>query len=217
MSHHESAARGPDARMVDRMLFFSDAVFAIVLTLLVLELRAPEIEPFTEAALADALFGMAEHFAAFFITFALTGLWWSIHMRVTRRLQRFDWLSAIANLVFLLCIALTPFASAVFGGAPSSVVALEVYWGVNTAIALAMTTLFLVIHRGKGKLVGGLARGEWTFRLIQSLAPAIAFATSIYLAQIGQVQLSHFGWALMFPIMLFGRLFFRPSKAPPAT
>ncbi len=43
--HHGSSARGPDGRMVDRMLFFSDVVFAIVLTIMVLELHAPLLGP----------------------------------------------------------------------------------------------------------------------------------------------------------------------------
>ena len=169
MSQQETAARSHDARMADRMVFFSDAVFAIVLTLLVLELRPPELHG--EDELWAALGGLSRHFAAFAITFGLVALWWLIHMRVTRRLAIFDWPTAICNLLFLFFICLTPFASALYGENFTSMATLELYWGVNLGASLSMTLLFFVMNRGGGRLVGGVGWREWTFRLIQSLAP----------------------------------------------
>ena len=111
MSHHESMARGADSRMVDRMLFFSDAVFAIVLTLLALDLRPPEGHEAAPTSVSDILFPIGNHLIVFIISFVLVGQWWLIHLRATRQLRAFDWPSAIANLVFLLGITLMPFAS----------------------------------------------------------------------------------------------------------
>jgi uncharacterized membrane protein len=217
MSHHESAARGPDARLVDRMLFFSDAVFAIVLTLLALELRPPEIEG-PDQALWPALAGMIEHFLAFAMSFALIGLWWAVHVRVTRKLIVFDWLCAICNLLVLACITVIPFATAVFGENTSSLAALQFYWWVSAAAAFSMTLMFLVTTRDKGRLIGGIDRGEWWFRLTQALAPGIAFIAGIYFCATGQVWLARFAAAFMLPIMLLGRiLFYRVPKASLAT
>src|SRR6185436_6666827 len=111
-------ARGPDARMADRMLFFTDAVFAIVLTIMVLELRPPllqreGVQNAGDGALWPALGGMIHEVAAFLISFILVGAWWMIHMRATRRLIAFDWPTAICNMLFLLAIAVMPFACAV--------------------------------------------------------------------------------------------------------
>ncbi len=207
---------GARDKNLDRLVFFSDAVFAIVLTLLVLELRAPEVEPGDEAGVAAALRGIGGHFAAFIFTFALVGLWWIVHLRVTRRMIAFDWPAAIVNLIFLASITLMPFASALFGANFTSAIAIEIYWLVNAAASATMTLLFVVIHRDKGRLVGGLARGEWMFRFLQSIAPGIAFLIGAWAAANGYVWLSRFCWVLMFPITLIGRLFYRPTRAPPA-
>lgn len=210
MSHHESAARGPDARMVDRMLFFSDAVFAIVLTLLAIELHAPEVE---ETGLWAALAGMWSQFFAFGLSFALIGLWWSIHMRITRSLTQFDWLVAITNLLVLSGVTLLPFATSVFGEQPSDLDALQFYWWVSLAVAISMMLLFITAARGGGRLIGGITRGEWVFRISQSIAPIIAFACGVYFCAAGMIWPARFAAFIMFPIMWIGRALYRPAKA----
>lgn len=215
MSHHESAAKGPDGRMVDRMLFFSDAVFAIVLTLLVLELRPPDGHGHSDAELWSALAGMFRHFAAFFISFLLVGGWWLIHMRVTRTLRAFDWPTALCNLLFLLFIALMPFAAALFGQNIASLAALQVYWTLNAAVAFSMLLLFLVMTRGGGRLIGGISVREWWFRFLQSLAPALAFVFGAWAASRGEAELSRFCWVVIFPTMIIAR-FVRGKPPLPA-
>ncbi|QGZ95771.1 TMEM175 family protein [Terricaulis silvestris] len=209
MSHHESAAQGPDARMVDRMLFFSDAVFAIVLTLLAIELHAPEIH---ESGLWPALAAMGAQFFAFGLSFALIGLWWLIHMRVMRKLTHFDWPTAICNLLLLASITLLPFASAVFGENFADMDALQFYWWVSAATASSMTLTFLVAARDGGRLIGGISMGEWLFRLTQSLAPVIAFLAGVYFCATDQVWPARFAAFIMFPIMMLGRVFYRAPK-----
>jgi|CXWL01.1.fsa_nt_gi hypothetical protein len=211
MSHHESAARGIDGRMIDRMLFFSDAVFAIVLTLLAIELHAPEVHG-PDQELWGALAGMVERFLAFAMSFALIALWWAVHMRVMRKLIQFDWLTAIVNLFVLCTMTVLPFATSVFGENTGSLPALQFYWWVSAAAATSMTLLFIVTTRGKGRLVGGIEPGEWWFRLSQSVAPVIAFGFGIYFCATGQEWPARFAALIMFPVMMFGRLFYRPTK-----
>src|SRR5262245_4967104 len=107
------ADHGAHGRQLDRLLFFSDAVFAIVLTLLVLELRPPAGE--TEAELQGGLSGLTVNFIAFGISCALGAVFWLAHMRTMRSMTQFDWMTAAANLLHLAAIALTPFASAFLG------------------------------------------------------------------------------------------------------
>jgi len=212
MSHHESEAKGTSARMADRMLFFSDAVFAIVLTLLALELRAPDYEGGV-GALWPALAGMANKFLAFGMSFALTGLWWTVHMRMTRRLVTFDWLTAICNLLALASVTVLPFATSVFGENPNSLDTLQFYWWVSLATGASMTLLLLVSTRGGGRLMGGISRTEYFLRITQSIAPVIAFAAGIYFCAQGMAWQARFAAFIMFPIMWLGRLLFRVKKA----
>lgn len=198
--------------MVDRMLFFSDAVFAIVLTLLAIELHAPEAH--TDQELIAGLAAMAPQFMAFAISFALIGLWWTVHMRMTRRLVEFDWPTAIVNLLALGCITLLPFASAVFGERPGSMAALRIYWLTSAAAAFSMTLLFLVMTRGGGRLVGGIGAREWWSRFLLSAAPTTAFAAGVYLTFTDQVWLARFAWTFMFPLMLLAALINRVGRRP---
>jgi uncharacterized membrane protein len=227
MLHHEGA-RDPDARMVDRMLLFSDAVFAIVLTLLVLELRPPEGGDQGDAALWTALGAQIGHFFSFAISFALVGLWWSLHMRLMRTLATFDWPVAICNLIFLFTIALMPFAAGFWGTHIRSGAALAVYWSANTAASLTFMFVFLAATRGNFRLlVSPMSRGDWVVRLIGSLSRTGAFGAGAWLATLGQVYLSWFAWAAIPIVMVTVGLARRlaapraakgraPKPAPPA-
>ena len=215
-AHHESTAKGPDGRMVDRMLFFSDAVFAIVLTIMVLELHPPVMEGWehtSDSAIWNSFGALFRTFFAYLVSFALVGMWWAIHMRVTRALHRFDWPTAIANLFFLLAVSLIPFAASVLGESITSGVPWQIYWGVNALASLAMTIMMVIVSRNGGQLLGGMTGRERAARIVQSMGPGIGFAIGVWLAASGQVALSRYCWIFIIPVMVLARIIHKAPKS----
>jgi uncharacterized membrane protein len=100
----------------ERILFFSDAVFAIVITLLVLELKAPHIDRgvFTEEAMRHALFELLPKFLGFVYSFFIVGMLWIEHHRIFRFIVDWDFGLIARNLMFLLFVAFIPFPTALF-------------------------------------------------------------------------------------------------------
>jgi len=101
---------------LERMILFSDAVFAIAITLLVIEIKVPEIhEEITDRAILEGLGHLIPKFVGFIISFLLIGLNWTIHHRmfgyVTAYNRRLLWL----NLFFLFFIVLMPFSTGLYG------------------------------------------------------------------------------------------------------
>jgi uncharacterized membrane protein len=102
---------------LDRMILFSDAVFAIAITLLIIEIKIPELhgDEMTEGAILHAVFLLIPKFMGFFISFFLIGMYWTVHHRmfgyVVNLTPRLMWL----NLIFLLSIVLMPFSTGIFG------------------------------------------------------------------------------------------------------
>lgn len=212
MPHEDDAAL--DDRLLHRLVFFTDAVFAIVLTLLVLELRPPESH--SGAGGAEAFAEMGPHFLAFFMSFGLIGIFWAAHMTTTRRLVQFDWPAAVMNLVFLFPICLIPFASAWFGQGPGDPFVWSVYCGVLVATSVANIALVLTISRDQGRLIaGGLSGRELAYRLVRASAPGVAFAIGLVLLQTNWAQLSYFCWVLI-PVALGAARFVKPRAAKSA-
>lgn len=199
-----------DGRMISRMLFFSDAVFAIVLTLLVLELRPSEVE--SDAELVNALIGLGPKFVAFFSSFALVSVFWAGHMAITRKISVFDWPSAWLNLVFLFTIAVMPFVSGLLGERGVVGVAWQAYSIVLIAASLAQTAFLLALTRGNGRLVTALSGRDRIWRTVRALSPGIAFAVGLVLSLQGQHRLSQFCWVLIPVILVVARLFVGPRK-----
>ncbi|MFM9904193.1 MAG: TMEM175 family protein [Pyrinomonadaceae bacterium] len=100
----------------ERILFFSDAVFAIVITLLVLELKVPNLghEDVTNADLRHALFDLIPKFLGFIYSFFIVGLMWIEHHRIFRHIGSYDFGLIWRNLIFLLFVAFIPFPTALF-------------------------------------------------------------------------------------------------------
>ncbi len=104
------------AFQLERLILFSDAVFAIAITLLVIEIKVPELPrgTATEEMLLESLAEQIPKFIGFVISFFIIGLYWTVHHRmfgfVINYTPRLLWL----NLIFLLSIVLMPFSTAFY-------------------------------------------------------------------------------------------------------
>lgn len=200
-----------DERLLHRMLFFTDAVFAIVLTVLVLELKPPES---AAEATGNTLARLAPHIGAFAFSFVIIGVFWIAHLNTTRRLARFDWPTALANLVFLLPLSLVPFATGWLGADIAGRVTWTLYcW---TMIACSATNMLMVVaaYRDNGRLLDGQAmRGELRYRLARSAAPGLAFVAGLVLMAADSNWLSHMCWALIGPLFWLAELALKPKAS----
>jgi len=199
-----------DERLLHRMLFFTDAVFAIVMTLLVLELTPPEgLGQANAATLRHA----APHIGAFAFSFFIIGVFWTAHLNITRNLTRFDWRTAIANLASLLPVCLLPYATGWIGADVEGAFSWSVYAWVLVACSAGNMLLVATAYRGGGRLVdGGAAPGEVRYRLVRAAIPGAAFLTGLALVAAGQVILAHFCWALI-PILFGAARVLKPKPA----
>src|SRR6187431_133428 len=87
---------------LERLILFSDAVFAIAITLLVIEIRIPDVEYLKEhgifeeyggvsdAAIGSSLKHLIPKFVGFFISFLFIGLYWTIHHRMFGFVTSYD-------------------------------------------------------------------------------------------------------------------------------
>lgn len=98
----------------ERVVFFSDAVFAIVITLLVLELKVPHLGDHSEWVLRNALLNLLPRVAGFVISFLIIGMMWIEHHRIFRYIADYDAGLLWRNLLLLLCVSFVPFPTALF-------------------------------------------------------------------------------------------------------
>lgn len=116
MGRDEAAPHGGGSAELERLALFSDAVFAIAITLLVLELKVPEREAVEAAGgLGRALIAEIPRFYAFLVSFVVIGSYWTLHHRMFRYLRRCDERLVALNLTLLLFVAFLPFPVALFG------------------------------------------------------------------------------------------------------
>lgn len=189
-----------DERLLHRMLFFTDAVFAIVLTLLVLELRPPTGA--TPAEQAAGVREMAPRLFAFALSFAIVGIFWLAHMSTTRRVARFDWPTAVINLVFLLPICLVPFASAWLGEGIGMALAWTNYAWVMIATSSANVAVVWLTTRDAGRLLASpISAAERVYRLSRAASPGVAFLIGLVLLATGHLAYARWCW-LLIPLLL---------------
>lgn len=121
----------------ERILFFSDAVFAIVITLLVLEIKVPHIATYTEHTLHAELAHLIPKVFGFIFSFFVIGMLWFEHHRIFRYINNFNSGLIWRNLIFLLFISFIPFPTALFSEYPRSTTAFLIYTSIFGLAALA--------------------------------------------------------------------------------
>jgi uncharacterized membrane protein len=97
-----------------RLEAFSDGVFAIAITLLVLEIRLPPEADIEHAGgLARALLALWPSYAGYAVSFVTIGIMWTNHHELIRLMSRVDHGLLVWNLLLLMTISFTPFPTAV--------------------------------------------------------------------------------------------------------
>lgn len=128
---------------LERLLFFSDAVMAIAITLLAIDLKIPEI-PASLAAqeLPRQLDALGPRIMSFVISFVVIGIYWSSHHRYFGFIRRYDGRLIALNMLFLMFIALMPFVASLLGQYPSLPTALITYAAAVAAIGFTLAALW---------------------------------------------------------------------------
>lgn len=108
----------------DRLETCSDGVFAIAITLLVLDIKLPEG---SSAGLSHALMESLPRVAAYVMSFAIIGLYWISHHRSFQLIAKVDGAVFWLNLLLLLLVSFIPFPTALLGRYPNEALPIVIY------------------------------------------------------------------------------------------
>ena len=172
-----------------RIVAFSDGVFAIAITLLVLELKIPEALKDGQTV-ADELWDQREQFLAYAISFAVIGRYWVIHHRFFGEVTGFDGRLLSLNLFYLAWIVLIPFSSQLLGDYGNTTTGIVVYALNLTAVSLIGWWMAADAQRGGLTRLGADDEREYRFR---AFFVAFVFLLSIPVAFISP-SIAPFFW-----------------------
>jgi uncharacterized membrane protein len=128
-----------EAKGIDRVNGFSDAVFAVAITLLILTLDVPSVSDISQ--LSNEMKDLWPKFQGFLISFVIIGAFWISHHFIFRYIKRHKPLMLWINLFFLMFIVLLPFSTDLMSEYNDSVLAV-VFYDLNM-IAASLSLLLL--------------------------------------------------------------------------
>ncbi len=149
----------------DRVEAFSDGVMAVIITVMVLELKPPHLTDF--ASLQPVL----PTFAAYALSFVFIGIYWNNHHHMLRASSRVDGRSMWANLHLLFWLSLAPFTTAWLGEHPAAAIPTALYGAVLLldAIAYALLERALLAVNGPDSAFARVVRSD----LKSTISPVI--------------------------------------------
>jgi uncharacterized membrane protein len=160
----------------ERLKSFSDGVFAVAITLLVLAFQVPHVPA---SQLTGALLRLWPEFASYLLSFAVVGVYWVAHWNVVHELHSGDRNLAWINIGFLACVAFIPFPAALVGAYGAERAAVMFYGGTLVVTGLMLRALFVYAFR-KGLMDAppGLER----YAAVRQLVPVGIYFTGLLLA-----------------------------------
>jgi len=190
-----------------RVANFTDAVYAIALTLIVVELKPPSLDSAVMAAggheaasqLGEALWEMRDEISIFFIAFAVMGSYWFQSHRFFAGLRGVDTAYVIMLLPYLACVAFLPFPAATMGRYSENPMAVSTFAVTMGAVSFC-EWLLLVRAQKSGLFFAPLTEGQYRWGSIGSLVPVGLFLLSVPVMLVtGSALLGFVMWALNVP------------------
>ena len=164
-----------------RVLALSDGVFAIIITLLVLEVHVPEL---TQGhTLNEALAELRPSLTAFVISFILAGMYWVAHRDLFALIRRTDRGLVWLNILYLLPLCLLPFGAGLIGRYEDEVVALRIYGLLLVLIALMRVVIWLYAINRPHLLWQRLDHRQRRAGLALTLSPGLVYLLAFLVAR----------------------------------
>jgi uncharacterized membrane protein len=167
----------PEERAFDyaRTVALSDGVFAIGLTLLVLNITLPALSAGHYGELGSRLLDRRSEFESYALSFAIIGLLWVRHHTLFRGLERIDGRLTALNLVYLAFVAFLPYPTRVLGAYASEPAAAVLY--AVTLLGLTSIAALTRWHVTRAGLLSEAGERETARREHVALVPAILIAS----------------------------------------
>jgi len=183
----------------ERVLFFSDAVFAIAITLLVVDLRVPDV-----VVDASHELGADKHkILSFGISFVVIGLFWLGHHHLFRYITALDRRLILLNLLFLGTIAFLPYPTALLSATNGEQAAATAFYAACVAATgLMELVIWLYAIRAGGLVPASISPTRRRYEITRLLPVPLVFAVSVPVAFADPLA-AQLTWLLLVPI---GRL-----------
>jgi uncharacterized membrane protein len=180
-------------RDVDRVVAFSDGVFAIAITLLVLSLSVPVV---SQKHLNSALRDLVPDVLTYGLSFLVVGMYWMAHHRTFRSLIRVDRNLLWVNLAVLGLVALLPFPTEILAKYGDTTTGTAVYAG--SIAAVGSVSVFLWWYINHAHLTSPMTPDFVRLNALRGAIPAAVFALSIPIAFIDPTTAKIF-WIAIWP------------------
>jgi uncharacterized membrane protein len=128
-------AKKADDLALDRIIFFSDAIIAVAITLMVLDIRVPE--GLSPPEVPQAVLALWPKYLSYVISFVVIAIYWVEHHRMFKYIKRYDGRLMWLNLLFLMFMALIPFSTDLLAEYGNEPVAVMTYAGIGFAVGLS--------------------------------------------------------------------------------
>ncbi len=190
-----------DSLGLERIIFFSDAVFAIAVTLLALDIRLPDGSVIlTEGQLRDQILGMWQTYLGYFISFMVIGIFWMAHHRKFRLIRSYDSRLMLLNLLLLLVVAFLPFPSSLLSKYPERV-ATNFYSLVMILGEMLLGLLWWYASRNNRLTDPHLDPEQRRRQFINPIATSLIFLLSMGIAYLNPT-LAMLSWFLILPVTM---------------
>jgi uncharacterized membrane protein len=164
-----------------RLEAFADAVFAIAITLLIIEIRLPGHEQIVQLGLGAALLHLWPSYLGYLVSFVVIGIMWANHHNLMKLIGRVDHGFITLNLLLLMCVAFIPFPTAVMAehltDEHERAVAVAFYCGCFTVTAVFY--FFMWWHAARGRR---LIHTQVSDEAVSAVTRAYAPGSLLYLA-----------------------------------
>jgi uncharacterized membrane protein len=192
--------RGSDE--FSRVLAFSDGLFAIAMTLLVVGIEVPDLNDADSVSeLAEVLNDDLGPFVSFFVSFAVIGRYWVAHHEFFARLKAIDSGLIGWNLVYLGLVAFLPFPTGLLGDYFDNPLSITIYAIAVAAVSGMEVVLFRHAHR-RGLMTREMPEDVYRWGTMLSLTPVVSFGLSIPIAFVS-TGLAVACWFLAIPFQVW--------------
>jgi uncharacterized membrane protein len=180
----------------ERLHALADGIFAIVMTLLVLELKLPSVSSSSNSELWHSLVAQKTLFISYLVSFAVLFVYWRAHnFTITFLAHNIDIMLLNINGIFLLLVGLVPFTTHVLGAYGSTQLGITIY-SLNI-IFIGLTLLWMRLYVEKSDSIESRERTRE-----QRQGALIRVVTPIFFAAIA-IPVSFISTSISFVILLF--------------